>query len=164
MSLTWLTAGFSSTGLLQGLGLDAKPADWDQALSSDSWEPLIDQQAARMRRDYGLVEVHYVRDESSWRCSSVTLQLHRLAGTYDEIVPPGLRDAVSREEKQVASADLLACLDAHGVTHELIPDRKGSGEVRYWVPRSAVIVAAAATGVIWSASASADADVWRRPL
>lgn len=165
MTAATLCADFASSGVILGVGLDANPEDWDDALADDQWAPLIDSRKGRMRRDYGVVEVHFARDAGQWRCLGVALQVHRLVGSYDEIVPPGLRHAVGSTDTEVQLSDVLGDLDARGVPHELILDRDRSAHERHWIAAGAVVLtSAASTGVVWSASTADDADTWRHPV
>lgn len=72
-----------------GLPLGASPEEWESRLGS---EFLDDARKGRMRRDYGLIEIAFVKRAGTWESVSASLQLHRMARGLDGIVPRPLTD------------------------------------------------------------------------
>ncbi|MEU5953042.1 hypothetical protein [Streptomyces sp. NPDC047525] len=70
-----------------GVPLGASPEDWEASLGGDF---LDDVRKSRMRRDYGLVEVAFVKRDGVWESMTASLQIHRMARGLEDIVPPPL--------------------------------------------------------------------------
>ncbi|MEV7087525.1 hypothetical protein AB0O07_16740 [Streptomyces sp. NPDC093085] len=75
-------------GELMGANLLSDPEEWEAALGH---EYVDDVKKSRMRRDYGLIEVHFTRSRA-WKCTGVSLQVHRLAWDNGNLVPAPLID------------------------------------------------------------------------
>ncbi|MWA12850.1 hypothetical protein [Streptomyces sp. BA2] len=73
-----------------GVLLGASPEAWEASLGGDF---LDDVQRSRMRRDYGLIEVAFVKRNGIWESVTVSVQIHRLARGLEDVVPQSLTDA-----------------------------------------------------------------------
>ncbi|WP_055701625.1 hypothetical protein [Streptomyces silaceus] len=94
-----------------GVPLGAAPEEWESRLGSDF---LDDARKSRMRRDYGLIEIAFVRRAGSWESVSASLQIHRLARGLDEVVPRPLTDVHGEFSRHVPLDLFRAALQARG--------------------------------------------------
>ncbi|MET8685875.1 hypothetical protein ABZV77_16800 [Streptomyces sp. NPDC004732] len=94
-----------------GVPLGSSPEEWENKLGGDF---LDDARKGRMRRDYGLVEIAFVRRAGAWESVSVSLQIHRMARGLDGIVPRPLTDIHGDFSPQVPLDVFLRALRAQG--------------------------------------------------
>ncbi|UYM25685.1 hypothetical protein NQP46_29860 [Streptomyces albus] len=65
-------AHVATRGEVLGAGIGAQPAQWEAALGTDY---LDIEEADLLRRDYGLVELSFQKDDDAWPCRGVSLQV-----------------------------------------------------------------------------------------
>lgn len=95
----------------EGIGgptADSTPEEWERALPGDFLE---DKRKKFMRRDYGLVEVFFVRVDQQWSCSGFTIQVHRLSDGGEGSVPAYLREKYGDFRSSVRIEELTASLE-----------------------------------------------------
>lgn len=86
-------AHVATRGEVLGAGIGTQPAQWEAALGTDH---LDTEEADLLRRDYGLVELSFQRDDDAWPCFGVSLQVHRLSqDTASEVPAPCARCTAS---------------------------------------------------------------------
>lgn len=161
MSATSFCVGFVATGLVLGLSLNNTPDEWDSRLGDREF-PLVDVRKGRMRRDYGLIEVHFEKAEPGWRCLGINLEIHRLASNDYDVVPPGLRAYIGPADGTVMTADVLAGLDARAIPYERSSRTMSENSVAYWIPSSGVFLVADGdmSSAVWSAATTVNAGQW----
>ncbi|MDT7725945.1 MAG: hypothetical protein QOI21_2521 [Actinomycetota bacterium] len=72
------------TGRVMGASLASSPEQWAQELGANYVDA---RRKALMRRDFGLVEVSFQRVRGVWECFGMAIQVHRLVGGRDGVVP-----------------------------------------------------------------------------
>jgi hypothetical protein len=161
----------SVTGHVLGLGLGSKPTQWEQALG-DGY--IDDVRKGRMRRDYGLVELSFLRIEGFWKCTEISIQVHRLSMHHEEIIPETLLRMHGAFQERVPFSDLRQSILESGVGIETIEDVARSRYRRYWIRESRTLIhvlddrlnesGLPAPGDVWSISLSQDAEIRKAPL
>ncbi|MBT3159137.1 hypothetical protein KQH42_02260 [Streptomyces sp. CHA1] len=153
-------AHVATRGEVLGAGIGAQPAQWEAALGTDY---LDIEEADLLRRDYGLVELSFQKDDDAWPCRGVSLQVHRLSLDTDSEVPASLRDVYGEFAPAVRFEQLTGTIAGlgHCVEHE--PDAAGTSPDihRHRVPESGVRIFVRTpegtqrqTGAVWSLSVS----------
>ncbi|WP_405482222.1 hypothetical protein [Streptomyces sp. NBC_00009] len=99
--------------------LSASPKAWEDSLGEDF---LDDVQKSRMRRDYGLVEISFVRRNERWESTTVSLQIHRLARGIEGLVPLPLRQAYGEFSESLKFEAFRIELERRGGALEDITD------------------------------------------
>jgi hypothetical protein len=163
---------FAIRGQIQGVGLGSIPEEWAQNLGTG----FIDAKSKsnkRSRRDYGLVELGFLRVGGFWSCFLISLQVHRL-WRYDGNVPKELIGRYGKFPKSVQFQDLHRALRALGYEPLLIADEPDSDITRYRIPRTSMLIGVVAkaedgsnsmpVGAIWAMHHSENSDVWARPV
>ena len=85
----------------------------------------INKNKKMMRRDYGLIEFTFSRD-NGWVCITISIQLHRLAYHGASIVPNALQAAYGPFPERVRFEDLKNALQASGGELHAV-DQPGKG-------------------------------------
>ncbi|MFH8290836.1 hypothetical protein [Streptomyces sp. NPDC018059] len=140
---------------LLGVPLGSAPEEWESRLGGDF---LDDVRKSRMRRDYGLIEIAFVRSAGSWRSVSASLQIHRMARGLDGVVPRPLTDVHGDFSRHVPLDVFRAALQARGgILEELTePVAGGFRQFREKSTRTSLYVTgkspqgAAEPGTLWS--------------
>ncbi|WAL66853.1 hypothetical protein ORV05_03325 [Amycolatopsis cynarae] len=144
MSVPEFLAGFAMTGRIEGVGLDSTPDEWERQLGSDF---VDDHDRKQFRRDYGLVELGFWREEGNWTCGLISVQVHRLWHDRETIGPAGLREKHGDFPKAVRFVELRDELGRSGNELVLVEDEVPNGYRRYYVPPGkAVMLVDAAPG------------------
>lgn len=112
------------TGRVLAIGPGSSPLDVEQALGPGY---IDDRQKKVLRRDYGLVEVHFDRSGESWLCFGLTIQVHRLAYQLPTNVPLPLSQAYGDFDSYLAFEELKQATVRRGATW-LAADKPPSGE------------------------------------
>ncbi|MFD4630737.1 hypothetical protein ACFVYR_24590 [Streptomyces sp. NPDC058284] len=122
-----------------GIPLGAPPEVWEQGLGDDY---LDDAQKSHMRRDYGLIEVAFIKRDGLWKSVSASLQIHRLAHGLEGMVPPPLTRSYGEFSEQVVFGQFRTALQAQGGTLEEVadPSMGGFNHFREATARSSVYV------------------------
>ncbi|OBQ48256.1 hypothetical protein A4U61_24075 [Streptomyces sp. H-KF8] len=157
------------SGAVQGLGLDARPEDWEARLGSGY---IDDVRKGRMRRDYGLVELSFFKKGEIWQCFEVSLQVHRLAKDIPDVVPSSLIEEYGELESRVRFSDLQVNATAEGLQVAQIGDRGRHLHSRFSVMESRAIVHVLEAdsgdilrrGDIWSVSLARDFTARAAPI
>jgi hypothetical protein len=170
MSALKFFTDFALNGQIEGVGLNSTPAEWAEGLGTD----FIDDKSKsgkRLRRDYGLVELGFVRAEGSWSCFLISIQAHRL-WQYHSNVPRKLIEKYGEFPRSVQFDEVRRALHALGYEPELVADEHRSDTARYRIPGAKVLIAVVSreaesdylpTGSIWSMELSESSDIWARP-
>ncbi|MEU9011370.1 hypothetical protein AB0D12_16625 [Streptomyces sp. NPDC048479] len=140
---------------VHGVPLGAGPPAWEEVLGADF---LDDVRKSRMRRDYGLVEVAFIRREGVWESVTVSLQIHRLGRALEGLVPAPLESAYGKFSERVRFDNFCALLQSRGGSLEQVADSSigGFDQYREVNARSSVYVAedpsqaGLGEGSIWS--------------
>jgi hypothetical protein len=149
------------TGRVLGIDAAATPAEATSALGDDYAENQFHDDA--MWRDYGIVEVHWVRTSVTdpWLGHHISIQTHRLGGDGDhDPMNANVRAAYGGFPSRLRFDSLQAGLSARG--GGLTPVTRPEGDVLEFVHRPAgasVLVATAACAVGLAAG-----DVYRIAL
>lgn len=162
---------FALNGRIQGVGLNSTPEMWTEDLGTD----YIDDKSKngkRLRRDYGIVELGFVRKNGLWSCFLISLQAYRL-WRYADCVPQKYLDGYGEVPRSIQFEDVRNALRVHGCEPQLIADDNGADTARYYVPPVNVLIAVVAgeaeqlndlsAGSIWSMHLSEDSGAWARP-
>ncbi|MFC9822445.1 hypothetical protein ACFWG6_03725 [Streptomyces erythrochromogenes] len=161
------------SGSIAGIGLDAQPDAWEAQLGR---EYIDDIRKGRMRRDFGLVEVSFVREANSWQCTEISIQVHRLASGEPDVAPNHLIEKYGRFEERIPFSLLEERTSSQGICLHRIDDGRQELHSRYAVTESACIVHAltaetggagsgrTTAGDVWSISLARDFDRRRLPI
>jgi len=171
MSALSFFVDFALNGRIEGVGLNSPPEEWAKGLGTD----FVDDKSKsgkRMRRDYGLVELGFLRSDGLWACFLISLQAHRL-WRYPDGVPQKLLDRYGEFPRSIQFEDVRSALRVHGREPQLIADGNGADTARYHVPSANVLIAVVAgeaeqlndlsAGSVWSMHLSEDSGAWARP-
>lgn len=110
------------------LGVDV--SQWSEILGDDCVE---DVRKSRMRRDYGLIEIFFVRHAAKWRSTGFSLQIHRL-NQGESVVPAPLSRRYGNFRSRVKFEDLHNSILQTGSEVE---ELERVGECRHYkLPRS----------------------------
>lgn len=171
MSALQFCADVLKRGLVCGVGIDSRPADWDEALGVDY---LQDVRKGRMRRDYGLVELSFLRLSGEWLCTEISIQVHRLNSTPDPVIPDAIENLYGEFESRVCLSSLSGLMAREGVHLASIEDQSRDWCSRFTVEESSAIVHVVSglngpvgdlnAGDVWSISVSRDYARWRLPI
>ncbi|MDT9689075.1 hypothetical protein Q5762_12125 [Streptomyces sp. P9(2023)] len=128
-----LYAHLAAYGDVLGVGIGGRPAEWEARLGSDH---LDVSSHGVLRRDHGLVELAFREDHGTWRCSGISLQVHRLGHGDPSTVPVPLRDTYGPFARRARFDELTAVIT--GLGHPIEPDNDATTTDvhRYRVPRS----------------------------
>lgn len=161
----------SVTGHVRGLGLGSSPAQWEQALGDDY---IDDVRKGRMRRDYGLVELSFLRAAGSWDCVEISIQAHRLSLPSEDLIPESLIRTYGAFSDRIAFSDLRKSILEVGASVEAIQDATRSRYSRFWIPDSRALIHVTGerlsepgiptSGDVWSIALSRDTEIWKAPL
>ncbi len=146
-------AHVATRGEVLGAGIGAQPAQWEAALGTGH---LDTEEADLLRRDYGLVELSFQRDDDAWPCFGVSLQVHRLSQDTASEVPAPLREVYGEFAPAVRFDQLTDAIAKLGHSVEPEPDAAGAsaGIHRHRVPGSGVrIFVRVREGARWQADA-----------
>jgi hypothetical protein len=107
---------FYTDAILSSRVLDVGPGSAANEVEQALGPVYIDDARKKtMRRDYGLVEAHFSRQENSWICFGLTIQVHRLAESSAEIVPAPLRESYGQFDRFLDSRRLMKAVEErHG--------------------------------------------------
>ncbi|MEV5969854.1 hypothetical protein [Streptomyces sp. NPDC051921] len=130
-------ARVAAHGDVLGVGIGARPEEWEARLGADY---VDDRSGALLRRDHGLVELTFQEERGSWSCLGFTVQVHRLRWDPGSAVPAALWDAYGGFGRSVRFGDLTAAVAALGRTVEPDDDGTAADFRRYRVPGSGVRV------------------------
>ncbi|NUL04174.1 hypothetical protein HRW07_13210 [Streptomyces lunaelactis] len=145
------------TGMVQGVGLQSLPDAWEVALGSGY---LDDVQKNRMRRDYGLIELSFLKSDGEWACIEASIQVHRLKMLpAEDVVPDVLVQRYGKFESTVRMGDLIESLAVCGVRHDLILDRNQERHKRFSVEEAPAIIHVLANDFDTAGSLKSG-DVW----
>ncbi|WP_249644024.1 hypothetical protein [Nocardia sputi] len=108
---------FATCGEVLGAGIGTSPAEWEAKLGSDY---IDDRVQARMRRDYGLVELSFEEDKGEWSCFGISVQAHRLIWGEVSTVPMFLRTEYGEFATRVGFDELAALIT--GLGYRIEPD------------------------------------------
>ena len=164
--------GFAASGRVEGVGLNSAPEDWSDHLGAD----FIDDKSKskkRLRRDYGLVELGFSREDGGWRCFVISIQVHRL-WWHDELVPEKLRSKYGEFPKAVSFEELCRRLEALKLVPRLIPDEPPGEHDRYYINETKILIDVPSSrrlgdpegipsGSISSMHLSRGSEVWAQP-
>lgn len=140
MNVLDLLTDVARHGTVEGVGINATPADWERTVGPD----FVDDRAKkRFRRDYGLVELGFWRLTGEWRCGSLALQVHRLWWGADKVGPLSLQAKYGDFPTWVPFTDLRSCLPEL----KYIEDSDISEYERYYMPASKVTIMVATSAV-----------------
>jgi hypothetical protein len=172
MSALEFFTNFVTSGRVEGVGLNSTLGEWADSLGSD----YIDDKSRsgkQLRRDYGLVELGFLRRNKLWSCFLISLQVHRL-WQYDDNVPQALIDRYGEFPRSLQFQDLDRALLALGYEPKPIADEDGSDIARYSISVSNVLIAVIAraaeesnyppVGSVWAMHLSGNSDNWARPV
>ncbi|MFD8232853.1 hypothetical protein ACFV20_13350 [Streptomyces sp. NPDC059696] len=120
-----------------GVGIGTRPAEWEAALGSDF---LDVPDGELLRRDYGLVELSFQKEDGAWPCFGVSVRVHRLRRDTEASVPAALRGAYGPFAPSARFEHLAAAITGLGCAIAPEPDEDGpaGGIRRYRVPESGV--------------------------
>ncbi|GAA3861464.1 hypothetical protein [Streptomyces sedi] len=149
----------ATRGTVCGLGAGSLPTEWEPVLGGDY---VDDARKGRMRRDYGLVEVSFLRREGEWRCATVSLQVHRLAWAED-VVPRRLREEYGEFRTHVPFASLAAGIAEAGFGLEEVGDSSMHGFTAFRISETSSVLHVARTPPGDGGPHHAD-DVWSLAL
>ncbi|KOU32577.1 hypothetical protein ADK53_21810 [Streptomyces sp. WM6373] len=125
------------SGTIQDLGLDAQPDAWEAKLGQDY---VDDVRRGRMRRDFGLVELSFLKMGESWNCIELSIQIQRLAMAEVDTVPNFLIEKFGKFESRIKFDDLQEQLATEGIRLDRIGDRTQDPHARFSVAKSGAIV------------------------
>ncbi|MEU1022235.1 hypothetical protein ABZ366_09100 [Streptomyces sp. NPDC005904] len=122
-----------------GIPLGAPPEAWEEGLGDDF---LDDIQRSYMRRDYGLIEIAFIKRAGLWESVSTSLQIHRLAHGIDGVVPLSLARSYGDFSRHVGFDTFRTALQAQGGALEEVDDLSmgGFNHFREATARSSVYV------------------------
>lgn len=159
------------SGQVLGVGLGTNPTQWEQALGNDY---VDDVHKGRMRRDYGLVELSFLRFENSWKCIGISIQVHRLPLPNADVIPKPLSRRYGTFQDRVSFGALVQSIIRAGASSEAIEDATRSRYRRFWIPESCALIhvidddvsdsGVPGPGDVWSIALSRDAETWKAPL
>jgi hypothetical protein len=162
---------FAVNGQVEGVSLNSTPEDWTLNLGPEFIDDK-NKNNTRMRRDYGLVELGFLRAEGLWNCFLISLQVHRLWRNNNN-VPPRLVARYGEFPKSVPFRELRTILSEVGYEPQLIADQGPSDTARYHIPSTGVLIGVvskeagehdnAPAGSVWSMHLSQSSNTWARP-
>ena len=151
-------------GRVLGIAPQAVPVDVKAKFGNEFMEDMSKNRKV-MRWDYGLIEFTFSRFEE-WICTTISIQVHRLASHGSSVVPPAVRAVYGSFPDKVHFEDLRGFLIASGceLRQEPVP---GSGFDGYSISGTSNILYVA-TSDDFTGQAPNRGDVWgvaiRRPL
>ncbi|MEV0484971.1 hypothetical protein AB0I69_30720 [Streptomyces sp. NPDC050508] len=95
--------------------LGSPPSVWEERLGTDF---LDDLKKGRMRRDYGLVELTFAKKGEKWESVTASLQIHRLEGGGEGLVPSQLEYSFGQFTQSVLFGAFIEALRSRGVDLE----------------------------------------------
>ncbi|MFE5243203.1 MULTISPECIES: hypothetical protein [unclassified Streptomyces] len=133
---------------------------------------MDDMRKGRMRRDYGLVELSFIKKGEMWQCFEVSLQVHRLAKGIPDVAPGSLIEEYGELESRVRFGDLQGSVTAEGLRVAQISDRARHLHSRFSVMESRAIVHVLEAdsgdilrrGDVWSVSLARDFTARAAPI
>lgn len=125
------------SGTVQGLGLNGQPDAWEAKLGQGY---VDDVRKGRMRRDFGLVELSFLKGGEGWQCIELSLQIHRLAMGEVDVVPNFLIGKLGKFESRIKFDDLEGLLATEGIHLDRIGDRIQEPHARFSIAESGAIV------------------------
>ena len=167
MSALEFLTDFITSGQVEGVGLNSTLEEWAENLGTG----YIDDKSRsgkQLRRDYGLVELGFLRVNKLWSCFLISLQVHRL-WRYDDNVPQKLVDRYGEFPGSFQFQDVDRALLALGYEPKLIADEHGSDIARYHVRVANLTIGVVATtsdvsnslpvGSVWAMHLSGNSDI-----
>ncbi|GIH08894.1 hypothetical protein Rhe02_69610 [Rhizocola hellebori] len=128
-------ASICLTGRLRGFAARPTPDDVERAMGNEYLD-VWDKKRRFLRRDYGIVEFHFFRDDA-WRCRTVGIQLHRVQNSPHPPSGPEL-PLLGEGTGRVVWADLARAIQA---ANGSIPTADSvQGYLRYHFPQAGVEV------------------------
>ncbi|MGX1726544.1 hypothetical protein ACWIGE_07595 [Streptomyces diastaticus] len=153
-------ARVATRGQVLGVGVGARPAEWEAALGGDF---LDVEEAGLLRRDHGLVELTFQEEGGAWPCVGVSVRADRLRWDTASHVPAPLREAYGDFAASTRFGELAGAIARLGCTVAHEPDAAGTTEGfhRHRVPESGARIFVRAdedarreAGVLWTLSVS----------
>ncbi|MEV5338570.1 hypothetical protein AB0K93_08790 [Streptomyces sp. NPDC052676] len=127
-----------------------------------------------MRRDYGLVELSFLRLSREWLCTEISIQVHRLSSNPDPVIPDAIEDLFGEFESRVCLNSLSGLMAREGVHLASIEDQSRDWYSRFAAEESSAIIHVVSgangpvgdlhAGDVWSISISRDYARWRLPV
>ncbi|WP_371790085.1 hypothetical protein OG285_03075 [Streptomyces sp. NBC_01471] len=111
-----------------GIPMGAPPEAWEAELGG---EFLDDVRKSRMRRDYGLIEIAFIRNSGVWESVTASVQIHRLARGLEDVVPAPLTHAFGAFSECVWFDPFRVELEARGGRLVEVVDSSGRGATEY---------------------------------
>lgn len=112
-----------ASGRVHGVGIGSSPAEVGRALRADFIDVHDDPDNLQLRRDYGLIEFCFT-DGPQRRCTSISIQVHRLGPDPDQISQWRTAQQVDFPQ-YVAWDDVVEQLSADRDAPELVPSNQG---------------------------------------
>jgi hypothetical protein len=172
MSALEFYTDFVTSGLVQGVGLHSTLEVWTDNLGTSCIDDKS-RSGKQLRRDYGLIELGFLRVNKSWSCFLISLQVHRL-WRYDDNVPQKLVDRYGEFPRSLQFQDFDRAVRALGYEPELIADDHDSDIARYHVAVANVLIGVVAkateepdslpVGSVWAMHLSENSGIWARPV
>ncbi|MEU3981763.1 hypothetical protein AB0F77_16960 [Streptomyces sp. NPDC026672] len=145
------------TGNVAGLGLGSSA---DQVYDVLGGRCVADRRKKSLRLDYGLLEFSFFAGS----CEGIAVQVHRLSGGAERVIPDSLRSSLSGLSRTVSFEALRRAIERDGYFLEEL--RRQSGYRSYRVVKSHVILFVVdesagegellTTGDLWSIMISGD--------
>jgi hypothetical protein len=153
-----LLATASVAGRFAGVGRGSLLAQAEAALGEDFLDDLH-RKKRLLRRDYGLVELTFVR-RPDWVCAAVSIQVHRLASGAPEVVPRPVRDSHGDFPRTVPFAPLAEAVRQKGHDVRAAPAEADRSFLEYQVEGTTTQIYVVREDAPQAAPPNRAGDVW----